>query len=414
MKRSADRILTTHVGSLVRPPEIRDVMDAKETGADYDHGQYQDVLRTEVKDVVRRQAEAGIDVIGDGEFGKAGWFRYLSERLSGLEVREIRPGEKLKTPFDLTPESELYPDFYEAYLPIMYLDWLPPDQTKTPIGRAPAETGQKAGGKSMVWDCTGPLSYQGQVDINQDIANFGDALKNVQVAEAFLPVAAPMSARGLWFNSYYPNEDEVHVALADALREEYKAIVDAGFLLQVDDAFLAHEYDRLTGEMSEPDVRKHCEKCIDLLNYALEGIPPEKVRYHVCWGSWNAPHTTDIPLSKLADFILKVNAGAYALEGANPRHEHEWTLWKDVKFPDGKILIPGVITHSTNVVEHPELIAMRIANYASVVGKENVIAGSDCGFAQSYNIVRCHADVQWAKLASLAEGAKLASENLWR
>ena len=282
MKRSADRILTTHVGSLVRPPEIRDVMDAKETGADYDHGQYQDVLRTEVKDVVRRQAEAGIDVISDGEFGKAGWFRYLSERLSGLEVREIRPGEKLKTPFDLTPESELYPDFYEAYLPIMYLDWLPPDQTKTPIGRAPAETGQKAGGKSMVWDCTGPLSYQGQVDINQDIANFGDALKNVQVAEAFLPVAAPMSARGLWFNSYYPNEDEVHVALADALREEYKAIVDAGFLLQVDDAFLAHEYDRLTGEMSEPDVRKHCEKCIDLLNYALEGIPPEKIgRAHV-------------------------------------------------------------------------------------------------------------------------------------
>jgi 5-methyltetrahydropteroyltriglutamate--homocysteine methyltransferase len=414
MQRSTDRILTTHVGSLVRPPKIRDVMDAKETGTDYDEAAFQEVLRTEVKAVVGRQAEIGIDVISDGEYGKAGWFRYLSERLGGLELREIRSGEKVKTPFDLARETTVFPDFYATYFPMMYLDWLPPDQTKTPIGRAPDGAAPKADGKTMVWDCTGPITYQGLAAMNQDLDNFRIALADVQVAEAFLPVAAPMSARGLWFNSHYPNEDEVHVALADALKEEYNAIVDAGFLLQVDDAYLAHEYDRMMGEMSEPEVRKQCEMCIDLLNYALEGIPPEKIRYHVCWGSWNAPHTTDIPLSKLADFILKVNADAYSLEGANPRHEHEWQLWKDVKFPDGKILVPGVITHSTNVVEHPELIAMRIANYASVVGKENVIASSDCGFAQSYNIVRCHPDVQWAKLESLAEGAKLASKQLWQ
>ncbi|MAF50408.1 MAG: cobalamin-independent methionine synthase II family protein [Rhodospirillales bacterium] len=413
MKRSTDRIFTTHVGSLVRPPQIRVIMEAKETAASYDEGAFQIVLQDEVKKVVRRQAEIGIDVISDGEYGKAGWFRYLSERLGGLVQRETMSGEKVRTPFDIAREASVFPDFYTAYFPMMYYDWLPPDQTKTPIGRAPAGGPDKSDGKTMVWDCTGPITYQGLAQMNQDIENFQAALNEVEVAEAFMPVAAPMSARGLWLNSYYSSESEVVVALADALKEEYKAIIDAGFLLQLDDAFLAHEYDRLLAEMSEPDVRKHCEMCIDLLNYALEGIPAEKVRYHVCWGSWNAPHTTDIPLSKLVDFILKVNAGAYALEGANPRHEHEWQVWKDVKFPEGKILIPGVITHSTNVVEHPELIAMRIADYASVVGKENVIASSDCGFAQSYNVVRTHPDVQWAKLSSLVEGAKLASQQLW-
>ena len=228
-----------------------------------------------------------------------------------------------------------------------------------------------------------------------------------------MPVAAPMSARGLWLNAYYKTDEEIVVALADALKEEYKAIVDAGFILQLDDAFLAHEYDRLRGEMSEREVHKYAERCVDLTNYALTGIPEDKVRYHVCWGSWNAPHTTDVPLKTLSDLILKVRAQAYSLESANPRHEHEWMVWKDVKLPDGKILIPGIVTHSTNVVEHPELVAWRIKNFASVVGRENVIAGTDCGFAQSYNIVRCHPSVQWAKLESLVEGARMASKELW-
>jgi 5-methyltetrahydropteroyltriglutamate--homocysteine methyltransferase len=226
-------------------------------------------------------------------------------------------------------------------------------------------------------------------------------------------VAAPMSARGMWINSYYPNEDAVVTALADALKQEYKAIIDAGFLIQLDDAFLAHEYDRLLGEMSQPEVHKYCETRIDLLNYALEGIPEDRVRYHVCWGSWNAPHTNDVPLKTLVDLVLKVRAQAYSLEAANPRHEHEWQVWKDVKLPDGKILIPGVVTHSTNVVEHPELVAWRIKNFAALVGRENVIAGTDCGFSQSYNIVRVHPSVQWAKLKSLTEGARLASKELW-
>lgn len=265
----------------------------------------------------------------------------------------------------------------------------------------------------MLWDCVGPISYRGQAAIKQDIENFKAALKDTKVEEAFLPVAAPMSARGLWINSHYPNEDAVATALADALKDEYRAIVDAGFLIQLDDAFLAHEYDRLLGEMSQKDVHKYCEGRIDLLNYALEGIPEDRVRYHVCWGSWNAPHTTDIPLKTLVDLVLKVRAQAYSLEAANPRHEHEWQVWKDVKLPEGKILIPGVVTHSTNVVEHPDLVAWRIKNFASLVGRENVIAGTDCGFSQSYNVVRVHPSVQWAKLKSLAEGARIASTDLW-
>ena len=222
-----------------------------------------------------------------------------------------------------------------------------------------------------------------------------------------------MSARGLWKNSYYDNDDDVFAALGSALKEEYKAIVDAGFVIQIDDAFITHEYDRLLAQMDEKEVLRHCNMCVDLLNAALEGIPEDRVRYHICWGSWAGPHTTDIPLAKLAGLLLKVKAQAYSVEAANPRHEHEWQVWKDVKLPDGKILIPGIVTHSTNVVEHPELVALRIKNFASVVGKENVIAGTDCGFAQSYNLARVHPSVQWAKLGALAEGARLASKELW-
>jgi len=323
--------------------------------------------------------------------------------------REIRPGDHEHNPIYLIREAEKFPEFYAAYTPIQYYDWLPPGESQTPLKADPAAQRKDL----LIWECVAPITYKGQTAIEQDIDNFRSALKSVNVQDAFMPVAAPMSARGLWLNAYYKTNEEIVVALADALKEEYRAIINAGFILQLDDAFLAHEYDRLLGTMSEREVHKYAERCVDLMNYALSGIPEEQVRYHVCWGSWNAPHTTDVPLKTLSDLILKVRAQAYSLESANPRHEHEWMVWKDVKLPDGKILIPGVVTHSTNVVEHPELVAWRIKNFAGVVGRENVIAGTDCGFAQSYNIVRCHPSVQWAKLESLVEGARLASKDLW-
>ena len=409
MKRSTDRILTTHVGSLIRPPEIRDAFEARGAGKTYDEDKLQKTLTREVAKVVKQQSEIGIDIVDDGEFGKAGWMRYVSERLNGLELRPLKPGEKMTTPDDIMRETKVFPDFYKAYNRIVFFDWLPPEESKTPLDRKPAA----ADGPTMVWDCTGPISYRGQAAVTRDIANLKAALKGADVVEAFMPVAAPMSARGLWKNSYYGNDDEIFAALADALKEEYKAIVDAGFLIQIDDAFITHEYDRLLAEMDEKEVIRHCDMCVELLNQALDGIPEDRVRYHICWGSWAGPHTTDIPLTKLAGLLLKVKAQAYSVEAANPRHEHEWQVWKDVKLPDGKILIPGVVTHSTNVVEHPELVALRLKNFASVVGKENVIGGTDCGFAQSYNLARVHPSVQWAKLGALAEGARLASEELW-
>jgi 5-methyltetrahydropteroyltriglutamate--homocysteine methyltransferase len=406
MKRSAQRILVTHVGSLVRPPAIREVMAAREQERPYDEPAFQATLRKEVAAVVRRQSEAGVDVVSDREFGKAGWIRYVAERLRGFVHREIRPGEREFHPRHMIREVQKFPEFD----PVQYYDWLPSSQSKTlpkPDAANPAE-------KILVWECTAPISYRGQAAVKQDIENFKAAIKEATIEQAFLPVAAPMSARGLWINNYYPNEDAVLIALADALNEEYRAIVEAGLLIQLDDAVLAIDYDRLLADMTPREVHKYCEARIELLNYALNGIPEDKVRYHVCWGSWNAPHTTDVPLRTLVDLILKVRAQAYALEAANPRHEHEWQVWKEVKLPDGKILIPGIVTHSTNVVEHPELVAWRIKNFASVVGPENVIAGTDCGFAQSFNIVRVHPTVQWAKLEALAEGARLASRDLWR
>ncbi len=409
MNRSTDRILVTHVGSLVRPLPIRDVMWARERDQGYDEAKFQQTLKDEVANVVRKQADTGVDIVSDGEYGKAGWIRYVAERLGGFVHREFRSGDHEATPTHLIPEVAKFPEFYAAYHPIQYYDWLPPGQSKTPL--KPDNTSARP--KALVWDCIAPITYKGHAAIKQDTENFKAALAGVKVEGAFLPVAAPMSARGLWLNTYYKSDAEIVVALADALKEEYKAIVDAGFILQLDDAFMAHEYTRLLGEMGPKETHKYAERCVDLTNHALAGIPEDKVRYHVCWGSWNVPHTQDVPLKTIADLILKVRAQAYAIEAANPRHEHEWMVWKDVKLPDGKILIPGVISHSTNVVEHPELVAWRIKNFANLVGRQNVIAGTDCGFAQSYDIIRCHESVQWAKLESLVEGARLASKELW-
>jgi 5-methyltetrahydropteroyltriglutamate--homocysteine methyltransferase len=262
----------------------------------------------------------------------------------------------------------------------------------------------------------GPVTYKGQAELRRDIDNFKAALSGAQVEEAFMPVVAPMSViefQPPGSESYYKSEEEYLQAVSDALAEEYRAIVDAGFLLQVDDSLFPQVFSRELSRLEPEGIRRLADKCVEALNYALTGIPEEKVRYHICWASNFGPHLDDAPLQDMVDIMLKVNAEAYSIEAANSRHEHEWMVWKDVKLPEGKILIPGLVTHHTMIVEHPELIAWRIANFASLVGKENVIASTDCGFAQSATTVRVHPSIQWAKLEALVQGAAIASKQLW-
>jgi 5-methyltetrahydropteroyltriglutamate--homocysteine methyltransferase len=261
--------------------------------------------------------------------------------------------------------------------------------------------------------CIGPIKYTGQAELQRDIDNFRVALKNVKVEEAFLPVAAPASVIPDRKNEYYKSDEELQTAIAEAMRTEYKMIVDAGFLLQLDDARSAVTYDRMVPPASFADYRKWLSRQVDILNHAIDGLPVDRIRYHVCWGSWPGPHTSDVPLREIIDLILKVKVGAYVIEGANPRHEHEWQVWKNAKLGEGQVLIPGVISHATNVVEHPELVAERITRLARIIGRENLIAGTDCGFAQGPFHRRVHASVMWAKLEALSEGARLASRELW-
>jgi 5-methyltetrahydropteroyltriglutamate--homocysteine methyltransferase len=400
-----DRILTSHVGSLVRPAALRAIMAARAQGAAYDEAKLGQELKAAVADIVTRQAEIGLDIVNDGEFGKAGWNRYVVERMDGFIQRPLKPGEKLRSNFDLSGEAKAFPGFYAAYAIVQEFDW--------EEGKLPPPRGEDRRQQRMLWECVGPIQYKSGA-VQRDIANFKAALPPKDGIAGFMPAASPMSARGLWINSHYKNEDDMAEALADALRQEYRAIVDAGLFLQIDDPYLADHYARIAGEKGDKAARTYLEKHVELINHALAGIPEEKIRYHVCWGSWNGPHTFDVPLAQLVPLILKVRSRAYSLEAANPRHEHEWTVWKDVRLPDGKVLIPGVVSHCTNVVEHPELVALRLANFANVVGRENVVAGTDCGFSQSHDHMRVHSSIQWAKLASLVEGAHLASAQLWR
>jgi 5-methyltetrahydropteroyltriglutamate--homocysteine methyltransferase len=407
MKRSTDRILVTHAGSLVRPPAFRALIAKKIAGTSFDKAEYRAALTANVADVVRRQHEAGIDIPSDGEYGKRGWTSYVAGRLSGIEIPARKPGDP--EPINVRTagrDAARFTEFYAAYDPVQNYDWVP----STP--GAPLQTLVRER-PSDFWECTGPIAYK-DAEIKTDIGNFKAALSGKDFAEAFMPVAAPESARGVRANRYYKDADAFLAAMAEALRTEYRAIVDAGFLIQLDDAFLAHEYDRLLVTQSAREVHKWFEGYVEMLNHTIRDIPEEKIRYHVCWGSWNGPHTSDIPLRDIVDLIIEVKAQAYSLEAANPRHEHEFQVWQDVKLPDGKILIPGVVTHSTNVVEHPELVALRLKNFARLVGRENVIAGTDCGFSQNWNTIRVHPSVQWAKLEALAEGARLASKELWR
>jgi 5-methyltetrahydropteroyltriglutamate--homocysteine methyltransferase len=402
MLRSTDRIVTTHVGSLVKPQPIREALAAQQAGTPYDEESFPSQLADAVTEVVSEQVGAGIDVPSDGEFSKAHWVWYVTDRLNGVEPADL--GEAKMSWWMLTNDRTQFADFYAAYEPVQRYDWS--GDTGAPLTRLPAPI--------QYAKFTGPISYKGSASVHRDIDNFKAALAAAGAAEGFMPTAAPMAVELGQTNPAYKTDEEFVYALADALHEEYKAIVDAGLLLQVDDAVLPQWVGAATVKhIDRAEISRFADMRIEALNHALAGIPEDRVRFHICWGSWNGPHTSDAPLKDVIEYVLKVNAGAYLIESANPRHQHEWQLWEDLKLPDGKVLVPGVINHQTNVVEHPELVASRIQNLARLVGRENVIAGSDCGFCQGWHEVRVHPSIQWAKLRSLAEGARLASKQLW-
>jgi len=395
-----NRILTTHVGSLIRPKPLRDLLAAKERGEQVDETVLEQATTDAVGDVVRRQAEAGIDVIDDGEMGKLTWITYLYDRVSGLEPRMVpTAGQTILPP---SRDRQAYPEFYAEHDAAFAVEMADALQLELTAGEAQVK----------LWFCTGPLEYD-TAKLEQDITRFKAALGGVEVADAFLPVVAPASVYWLR-NEYYASEEEFVFAVADALHVEYTAIVDSGLMLQVDDAVLMHEYDSILAEGgSVDDYRRWAELRVEALVHALRGLPEDRVRYHVCFGSWHGPHAYDPPLADLIDLVLKVPARYYLMEQGNPRHEHEWRIWEDVKLPEGKVLVPGVVTHHTTVVEHPELVAQRLVRLAGVVGRESVMGGTDCGFAQGAFIQRVHPTIQWAKLEALAEGARLATEQLW-
>jgi 5-methyltetrahydropteroyltriglutamate--homocysteine methyltransferase len=384
MQRSNDRILTTHVGSLPRPVELDDALERR---AD-DERAYAAALERAVSGVVSKQVDVGLDVVNDGEFGKSSWTGYLTERLGGFEARPLPPG----APGIGGEDRQDFAEYYAEAARAGTLWYRPDGRLRTP---APP----------VQWVCTSPITYNGHAAVQRDIANLKAALAGSQATEAFLPVAAPASVEPGRVNEHYASEEEFVYALAEALRVEYEAIIAAGFLLQVDDAWITAMWDRMLPDVDAEQYRRYCTLRVDALNHALRGIPEDRVRYHICWGSWHAPHSTDVPLKDIVDLMLRVKAQAYLFEAANVRHEHEYHLWERVKLPAGKILIPGVVSHATNVLEHPELVAERIGRFVERVGRENVMAGTDCGLGG-----RVHPQLAWAKLKALAEGAALVSQ----
>lgn len=385
MRRSSERILTTHVGSLARPHDLLEVMREKEHGRPHDTDGYHKRVTTAVADVVARQVDAGIDVVTDGEMGKVSFLTYVKDRLSGFAADS---GEKLMPP-SWQVEIDAFPEYYAGYL-----------------GKY---TEQVSPMTAMV--CTGPITYVGREQVATDIANLRAALDGHDVTEAFLPSTSPS---GFGRNEYYGSHWEYLEAVAEALREEYLAIVDAGFLLQVDDPWLIEYLSESPGTTPE-QRRRDAEQHVEILSHALRGIPREKIRLHTCYGLNHGPRVHDLDLRDIAPVMLKVPAGAYSFEVANPRHQHEWKIWRDIPLDDGVILIPGLLGHATNYVEHPELIADQIELYAGIVGRENVVAGADCGFSSRASFApEVHPTVVWEKFRALSAGAKIASERLWR
>jgi 5-methyltetrahydropteroyltriglutamate--homocysteine methyltransferase len=395
MRRSTERILTTHVGSLIRPAPLLPFIRAKQTGQPYDQQAYSACLSSSVNEIVEKQAKAGIDVPSDGEFGKSiSWSQYALERLSGFERRPAQRGGGAAGGFYRGADRSRFAEFYAEL-----------DAADGPPATAGASAGEAV--------CVAPIRYTGQAEVQRDIDNFKSALKRAGVAEGFLPVAAPASVIPDRKNEYYKSDAEMLAAIAEAMRTEYRTIVDAGLLLQLDDARAAVTYDRMVPPASFADYRKWLALQVEAINHATQGIPRDRIRYHVCWGSWPGPHTSDVPLKDIVDLVLQVRAGAYLIEAANPRHEHEWRVWRERKLPEGTVLIPGVITHSNVMVEHPETVADRIVRFAEVAGRENVIAGVDCGFGTFAGSEEIQERIVWAKFDALAQGARLASERLW-
>jgi len=383
VQKSTDRILTTHVGSLPRPRDLLDLMKAKLSGAAYDEAAYDRRVKSAVAECVRKQVETGIDCVSDGEQSKPGFFSYVRERLEGFEQR---PHQKRQL---FAAEVAAFPEYYKKYF------------REAMMGGAIAPI--------VPLVCTGPVNYCGEQALERDIENLRAAARDARAGGAFMPAVAPS---GVGTNEYYRSEQEFFHTVGRALRTEYRMIVDAGLQLQVDDPFLCDIFgDSALGAAQQ---RARAEVYVEAVNEALRGIPPEKVRYHTCYGINEGPRIHEAALSDVVGYMLKVNAGAYSFEAANPRHEHEYHLWESVKLPEGKIIIPGVITHASNIVEHPVLIAERLARFARLVGRENVVAGADCGFSsQATYQTEVHPTVVWAKFEAMREGARLATKQLW-
>ena len=388
MKHSTHRILTTHVGSLPRPPDLLAMTVAKEKGAPFDAERYVSRVKSAVAEVVKKQAEAGIDVVADGEMGRFGFIPYVNDRLAGIEPRPNPGGEGT---WSRSREHLAFPEYYA---------W------------AAQMPGAAGGAQATRWVCTGPIAYKGHKALARDIANLKAALAAVNCEEAFMPAVSPAQLAGWNKNEFYRTDEEFRIAVADAVHDEYQAIVDAGLVLQIDDPQLASHY-TTHPELDITQCRYVANATVEVLNHALAGIPPERVRYHTCYGINMGPRVHELEMKHIVDIMLRINTGAYSFEAGNPRHEHEWRVWEEVKLPAGKALIPGVITHGSNFVEHPEAIAQRIGRFAKVVGRENVIAGADCGFASFSTTCEVHPTVVWVKLAALAEGARLATKELW-
>jgi len=378
-----DRILTTHVGSLPRPTDLLDLMKAKLSGLAYDKAAYAARVKSAVAECVRKQVESGIDIVSDGEQSKPGFFTYVRERLEGFEER---PQQNRRM---FPDEVAAFPEYYEKYF------------------REAMTGGAIAPIVPLV--CIGPVNYRGEEALARDIANLKAAAAEAHAHGAFVPAVA---ASGVGTNEYYRTEQEFFHTVGRALRTEYRMIVDAGLLLQVDDPFLCDIFgDSALGAARQ---RSRAEMYVEAVNQSLRGIPPEKVRYHTCYGINEGPRIHEAALADVVGYMLKVNAGAYSFEAANPRHEHEYHLWESVRLPEGKVIIPGVITHASNIVEHPVLIAERLARFARLVGRENVVAGADCGFSsQATYHTEVHPTVVWAKFEAMREGARLATQQLW-
>jgi 5-methyltetrahydropteroyltriglutamate--homocysteine methyltransferase len=389
MKRSTNRIRTTHTGSMPRPQELFDFLQAHTKGDPYDASAYEEALRRNVADVVRRQVEAGIDVVNDGEYSKANFINYVGERLAGFEVRIPSAGVAVPGPMSLTGrDALLFPDFYKGAM------------ERNPYSGA-VRTPPRI--------CVGPVRYIGHDKVKRDIANLKNAMTEAGAEEGFLASAPPIPGMR---NEHYKSEEEYSAAFADAMREEYKAILDAGLLLQIDDPRLVNSWD-FRNELSVAQYRDWAAKRVEILNHALRGLPSERIRYHTCYGVNFGPRTTDLQLEDVLDLMLGITVGAYSFEAANSRHEHEWRVLQKIKLPDGKVLIPGAVTQSNVMVEHPEVVADRIERWARVAGRENIMAGNDCGFQSTAGNTEIPTTVAWAKLKTLGEGARMASARLW-